>query len=383
MAKIPFLPRRSDRTTITRRAIVTAGPALALAGCATVRPRGEEGPGSGPWRRASPEDHGLSTAALEASAEKFGATGERQGLVVVRDGRLVFERYWATPYARAAPEQQNVSFSSGKSWGSTMVGHAYTNGLLRLDDLASKYHPSAVSGLKPGVTIRHMLNMSSGGTLNVKPSSIPPRRLDDPSPPGPGSEYQWTTVGEAGSPPGYGISIEPGTTFYYDGAVADHLADVVHAASGVSSHRYMMERIVAPLGCENFRYQPEGVDRNDNVRLGGSILLTCRDMARLGQLNLNHGRWDGRQLVAADYIRQAIAPSALNPAYGFLWWLNGSGRTANAPRSMYMAAGARGQFCFVLPDWNMVVTTMGFGPNSLTQQQAFEFLNPALPGAGA
>lgn len=367
---------------IDRRALLAASAAFAATGCATTPVAGrEQGPGKGPWKHGSPEAHGLSTAALDTAAAKLAAAGERQGLVVIRDGILVYERYWATPYARAVPEQRNVSFSSGKSFGSTMVGRAYTEGLIKLDDLASKYHPSAVSGLKPGVTIRQMLTMTSGGTLNVKPSSVRPKRLDDPTPPGPGAEYEWQKVGEAGSPPGYGISIEPGTTFYYDGAVADHLANVIAAASGMTSHRYMMTHVIEPMGCETLVYQPEGVDKAGNIRLGGSILMSCRDLARLGQLYLNGGRWAGRQFIAADYIAEAISPSPLNPAYGYLWWLNGSGRTPNAPRSMYMAAGARGQFCFVLPDVNMVIATMGFGEAQLTQVQAFDALNPALPKA--
>lgn len=368
---------------IDRRALLAASAAV-LAPQPVVAAGGREpGPGRGPWSQGRPDEHGLSAAALERAAEAIGSTGERQGLVIVRDGVIVLERYWDTPYARAQPDWRNVSFSSGKSWGGTMVGRAYTQGLLKLDDPAERYHPASASGLKPEVTIRHMLTMSSGGTLNVKPSSVPPRRLDDPAPPGPGAEYQWQTVGERGSPPGYGVSIPAGTRFYYDGAVADHLANVVAKASGMTSHRYMMSEVVAAMGCETLTYQPEGVDKAGDVRLGGSILMSCRDLARLGQLYLNGGRWDGRQLIAADYIAQAIAPSPLNASYGFLWWLNHEGRTPNAPRSMYMAAGARGQFCFVLPEQRMVVATMGFGANSLTAVQAFEVLGPALPGPSA
>lgn len=367
---------------IDRRAVLAASAAV-LAPQPVVAAAGEPGPGRGPWKQGRPEDHGLSAPALEAAADKIGATGERQGLVVVRDGLIVFERYWATPYAKATPDWRNVSFSSGKSWGATMVGRAYTQGLLKLDDLADRYHSASASGLKPEVTIRHMLTMSSGGTLNVKPSSLPPRRLDDPTPPGPGAEYVWQEVGERGSPPGYGVSIPAGTVFYYDGAVADHLANVIAKATGMTSHRYMMTEVVAPMGCETLTYQPEGVDKAGNVRLGGSILMSCRDLARLGQLYLNAGRWDGRQFIASDYIAEAIRPSPLNPSYGFLWWLNTEGRTPNAPRSMYMAAGARGQFCFVLPEQRMVIATMGFGANPLTATDAFDALNPALPGAAA
>jgi CubicO group peptidase (beta-lactamase class C family) len=137
--------------------------------------------------------------------------------------------------------------------------------------------------------------------------------------------------------------------------------------------------VVAPLGCENFSYQPEGVDKNDNVRIGGSILISCRDLARLGQLYLNEGRWGGQQLIANTYIREAISPSKLNAGYGYLWWLNGAGRVPAAPRSMYYAAGARGQFCFVLPQHDTVIATMGYGATQLSADAAWAALAAVLP----
>ena len=102
-------------------------------------------------------------------------------------------------------------------------------------------------------------------------------------------------------------------------------------------------------------------------------------MARLGQLYLNRGRWAGKQLIDASYIDAAISPSQLNPAYGYLWWLNGAGRTAAAPRSMYFAAGARGQFCFTLPEHDMVIATMGFGAAQLSADAAWDALRDVLP----
>lgn len=260
-----------------------------------------------------------------------------------------------------------------------MVGRAVTEGLLTTGDLVARYHDPKVSGLHPDTTIEHLLTMTSGGTLNVKPSSKAPRRLDDPAPPGPGVEYARQAEGERGSPPGYGVSIAPGSTFYYDGAPADHLADVVARASGLTSLRYMLDHVVRPLGCETFRYQPEGVDKAGNIRIGGSILLSCRDMARLGQLYLNRGRWGAERLITADYIDRATAPSRLNPSYGYLWWLNGQGRVPSAPRDMAFAAGARGQFCFVLPRHDMVIATMGFGAEPLSAEEAWRALAPALP----
>ena len=338
-----------------------------------------DGPGRAPWAFASATERGFDAGALDHAAEQMAARGERQGIVIVHRGAIVFERYWSNAWHRATPEWKNVSFSSGKSWGSTMVGRAYTEGLLQLDDLASKYHPPERSGLKPEVTIRHLLMMTSGGTLNVKPSTRRPKRLGDNAPPEPGDEYKLAKVGERGSPEGYGVSIPAGASFYYDGAAADHLANVIHGASGQPSHDYMMAHVIAPMGCETFEYQHEGIDKERNVRFGGSVLMSCRDLARLGQLYLNGGRWAGAQLIDRTYIASAVTPSPLNPNYGFLWWLNFSGRILNAPRAMYYAAGARGQFCFVLPAQDMVIATMGFGEEQLSGEQAWDALGAILP----
>lgn len=368
-------------SAIDRRAFALGSGAM-LAGCAgsarITAPGDRRGPGRGPWRSAPPASVGLTPAALDQAADALGAAGERQGLVIIKGGALVYERYWANAWHRAEPTWGNVSFSAGKSFGGAMVGRAITQGLLRLDDLAARYHPPSQSGLRDDVTIRQLLTMTSGGTLNVKPSSRPPRKLDAPAASGPGDEYQWQDKGEAGSPEGYGRSLRAGERFYYDGAAADHLADIVASACGRTSHDYMMSELIAPLGCEVFTYQPEGVDRRGNIRIGGSILLSCRDLARLGQLYLDKGQWGGRPLISADYIRQSLTPSPLNPAYGYLWWLNASGRVAGAPRDMAFAAGARGQFCFVLPSHDLVVATMGFGQAQLTADAAWAALGPAL-----
>ena len=349
----------------------------------TSREKGA-GPGSGPWAFESPEDHGLDAEKIKSTAEKVGKIGGRQGIVFVRDGVIVFEQYWANEYQLADPAHRNVSFSSGKSWGSSMVGVAVTEGLLSVADLAAKYHPPEASGLHPDVTIRHLLTMSSGGTLVRKPSTRIPRKIGDTRPrESRRIDYiRGDKPEKRRSPKGYGTTLLPGTLFHYDGVPADHLADIVAAAAGMSSHAYITAHLLTPLGVENFNYQPEGIDSNGNIRIGGSIELSVRDMARLGQLWLNKGWWEGRQLLDSGYIEAATSPSALNPGYGYLWWLNTTGRIAAAPRSMYFAAGAFGQYAFVLPEQNMVIATMGFSRKSGPAQDPsdiWEVLSEVLP----
>ena len=142
------------------------------------------------WPDGTPERSGIDATRLGAAADQIGAIGDRQGLVIIHDGHLIFESYWNGTYFKADPHWRNVSFSSGKSWGATMVGRAVKQGRLRIDDPAERYVPAARTGLLPGTTIRHLLTMTSGGSLVTKPSSKPPRRLGDTSPPGPPDEYR-------------------------------------------------------------------------------------------------------------------------------------------------------------------------------------------------
>ena len=338
-----------------------------------------EGPGSGPWNFGTPEEHGLDGAKIEAAADAVGQISGRQGIVFVRDGVVIYEKYWASEYQLAIPGQRNVSFSSGKSWGSAMVGVAVTEGLIRVDDLVSRYHPVEKSGFNPEVTIKHLLTMSSGGTLVRKPSTRLPRKLGDTRPRGAGINYIRADKPEKRAPEGYGTAIAPGSMFYYDGVPADHLADIVANASGMTSHAYITGHLLDRLGVEEFAYQPEGIDDNGNIRIGGSIELSVRDMARLGQLWLNKGHWDGGQLVDAQYVQDSITPSANNPAYGYLWWLNSTLQQPKVPASMYYAAGAFGQYCFVLPEQNMVIATMGFSLESGPSQDSSEMWDVLAP----
>ncbi len=342
-----------------------------------------EGPGKKSWKFGTPGDHDLDTVKIEAAANAVGQIAGRQGIVFVRDGVIVYEKYWGSEYFFAIPTHRNPSFSSGKSWGSSMVGVAVTEGLMKVDDLAVKYHPSEESGLHPMTTVKHLLTMSSGGTLVRKPSTQLPRKLGDTSLRGAGINYVRAEHPQKGAPEDYGRTIAPGSMFFYDGVPADHLADVIAGASGMSSHAYIKQRLLKPMGAEEFAYQPEGIDVNDNIRIGGSIELSVRDMARLGQLWLNNGLWDDKQLIDRQYIKDATTPSVNNPAYGYLWWLNSSLRVKKAPASMFYAAGAFGQYSFVLPEQNMVIATMGFSLKSGPAQDPnsiWDVLANVLPG---
>jgi CubicO group peptidase (beta-lactamase class C family) len=356
--------------------------AVAITAMAVPARAVEQGPGKGPWQFGVPEEHGLDSEQLKAVGDAIGRINGRQGLVIVRDGVIVYEDYWHDPdFHQATPAWRNVSFSAGKSWGSAVVGVAVTRGLIGVDDLVSRYHPPERSGLRPETTIRHVLTMSSGGTLVIKPSTRRPSRKTDNAPRGKGIDYLRVIKPVDDAPPGYGTTLKPGTVFYYDGEPVDHLANVIASAAGITSHEFSRTYLLEPLGVENFNYQPEGIDSEGNIRMAGSIEMSVRDFARLGQLWLNHGRWDGKQLIAAEYVAASITPSATNPDYGFLWWLHTTGkRQPGAPTTLFNASGAFGQLLYVLPEKNMVIATMGFSSERPPAGAIWNALAPIIVG---
>lgn len=341
----------------------------------------DQGPGAGPWQHESPERHGFDAALLKSVGDQVGEIAGRQGFVVVHDGVIIYEDYWSNRYHQPTPAWRNTSFSAAKSWGSALVGVAVTKGLINLDTLIDPLYSSDQSGLHPDVRLQHMLTMTTGGTLVIKPSSRRPTLKTENPAPGVGIDYVRVIKPEVGTPEGYGTTLEPGNVFFYDGEPVDHLANVVAAVSGESAREFSERFLLEPLGVENFRYQAEAVDSQGNMRIAGSIELSVRDLARLGQLWLNGGRWGGEQLIDPAFVEASVQPSALNSNYGYLWWLNtGEGRIANAPETMYYAAGAFAQLVFVLPESNLVIATMGFQPelDRLAPQKIWDAVGPLV-----
>jgi CubicO group peptidase (beta-lactamase class C family) len=91
------------------------------------------------------------------------------------------------------------------------------------------------------------------------------------------------------------------------------------------------------------------------TRWGGGVWISAMDMARFGYLWLRNGRWGSKQIIPADYVKQALTPSAHGPDYGFLWWLNTRGGAKTLPRNSFQAQGAGSNTIFVSPDHDLVI----------------------------
>lgn len=294
---------------------------IGISGC---EPEGLVLGGEDDWQVTAPEEYGLSSDKLNQAAEAIGKIVDRQCVVVIKNGTLIHETYF-----RGDAETRNYGYSVAKSFGGTLIGIAATQGYLSLEDKVATWVPNHSEKMNPEATVRHLLGQVSEA---------------DPV----------------------------GTLFEYDsGEVVDTVSRIIEAATGQNPVAYAYEQLLEPIG---IRHSSWGKDFNSRLPIGAGGNWTCRDLARLGQLYLNKGWWDGEEIVSESFIDEAIRPShpEANTAYGYLWWTNmgegkwyrpvtkGEGRLLpEAPETLYMATGLFGQLILVDPAQDLVITTAG------------------------
>jgi CubicO group peptidase (beta-lactamase class C family) len=344
--------RRSARRSAALGAALLAG-ALASSVHAAVPTPGAA------WQKVSPASVGLSAAKLGQIAAQ-GRKGKSNCLVVVRDGKLAGEWY----FNGTGPNTTQDVYSATKSVAGTLVGIAQDDGDLRIGDSASKWIPQWKSTPSGTVTVRNLLSMDSGRQWSVFTDYV----------------QLLASADRTRFAVGLRQSAEPGTVWAYNNAAEQTLDRVLQTATGKDVIGFAQRRLFAPLG---MTHTTMATDKAGNAQMFEGIHSTCRDMARFGVLMLNQGRWGGKQIVSADWVRQATGRSStsLNAAYGYLWWLNREGVIADvlvattlrsaqkapktgrlvpgAPSEMYWALGLGNQLIQIDPASRTVVVRLG------------------------
>ena len=310
--------------------------------------------------RASPESQGVSSQALLAFIEALdGSVDTMNSVVVVRHGQVIAEGWWA-PFGADTPHQM---FSLTKSFTSTAVGLAQAEGKLSVDDLVLKYFPditpAAGNDFQKAMRIRDLLAMSSGH--RTEPSFA--------------GSSSWTKTYFD-----HPVLHKPGTIFLYNTPNSYILSAIVQKATGQKEADYLQSRLFTPLGIGTPRWEtsPEGIN------IGGyGLWLRTEDIARFGQLYLQKGQWQGKQLVPADWVAAATTRQTSNGSsptsdwdqgYGYQFW-----RSRN---KTFRGDGAHGQFCMVLPEQDTVVAmTSGTRNMQGVMNVVWEKLLPALGAA--
>jgi CubicO group peptidase (beta-lactamase class C family) len=252
----------------------------------------------------------------------------------MRRGRVVFERYY---HGATADQQRNV-FSVTKSVVSALVGIALHDGYLRsLDQRLVEFFPEKLErGTDEDIrtiTLRDLLTMTAGYR------SEPVFATDD---------WVRTLMNRP-------LASNPGALWAYDDGSAHLVSAVLTNVTGMSLESFARRRLFGPLGIRPGPWTSDGQGHS----LGSTGLhLRPRDLLALGRLYLQNGRWQGKQVVPADWIHASTATQFSIPggfAYGYLWWVN------TGPHKGFLAQGARGQVVAVYPRYDVVIAITGTG----------------------
>lgn len=306
------------------------------------------------WTVSTPGAEGFDAQALAATfqAIRGGDFPGVDSMVVVRHQRLVAEGYF-NGYDRDTVHDLR---STGKSFVSTLAGIALSQGLLSLDDPVAQHVPDFerhqnMDDRKRAITLRHLLNMSSGLDCDDWNEGSPgweERMYDSPD---------WIAFVLD-----LRMAAAPGTQSRYCTAGVVLLGHVVSLRSGQALDAYAQQRLLAPLDIQESRWRraPDG-----STTGGTGFGLRPRDAAKLGALFASQGVWNGTRLVPESWI--ALASQRVttlgNQDYGYLWWKRRFQHGSVQVDALY-AAGNGGNHVFVVPSLDLVVAFTGSNYNS-------------------
>jgi CubicO group peptidase (beta-lactamase class C family) len=309
------------------------------------------------WPRnfIAPGGRYIGVADEPPDSEPLGPVRPREDVsgVVVRGGYIVAE--WGDT------RRPDMSFSIAKSYLAVLAGLAVQHRLIRdLDEpvAATAVDDGFASAQNAGITWRHLLTQTSEwqGTLWGKPDTIDHNRDLGKSELGRAVKGQLRPLQK------------PGTLWEYNDVRVNRLSLSLLQRFRRALPDVLRQTLMDPIGAapdwEWHPYWNSWIDL-DGRRLpsvpggshwGGGLWMSSRDHARFGLLIHRRGSWDGRQLLDAGWIDEMLTPSALNPQYGLLWWLNTDRAQApNAPASCRAARGAGSNVIWIDPEHDLVV----------------------------
>jgi len=289
-----------------------------------------------PLPRSTPEAQGISSQAIRDYVEAADKVNTQHSFMIVRHGHVIAEGWWKPE----AADKPHILNSLSKSFNSTAVGMAIEEGKLSLDDHVLKFFPADApaepsENLK-ALTVRDLLTMSGGH--DTEPKSV-----------GGGPSVKTFLA--------HPFVHKPGTHFQYNSMGSYTLSSIITKVTGKTSLEYLKPKLFEPLGIENptWAVSPEG-----NSLGGGGLKVCTEDIAKLGQLYLQKGKWNGKQLISEKWVEMATSKQVDNDkeshskigidwtqGYGFQFW--------RCTHSSFRGDGAGGQLMVVIPEKDTVV----------------------------
>jgi len=315
------------------------------------------------WRSSTPEEQGMDSGLLSAMLkELLDENYAIDSVTVVRNGYMVVN---VSIHPFSSTSKHNI-YSCTKSVVSALVGIAINQDYIEgLNQAVLDYFPQRTianrDANKEAMTLEHLLTMTTG--FRCQDSYL----------------YRWSGLNQMRESEDWvqfvldlPMESEPGERFEYCNGASHLLSGIIHETTGMSASEYAEEYLFDPLGISDVDWSssPQGIS------VGYSELkMHPQDMAKIGFLYLNEGRWDGEQIVPSEWVVSSTSQfisATLEDGYGYQWWVDDSG--------MYLALGYRGQFIFVIPEKEMVVVfTSSLEDNDfyLPQSLLNEFIIPA------
>jgi len=294
---------------------------------------------------AKPIDPVFAAGGKTYDTAGYMAAFRASGVLVLKDGKIVLERYGLG----RGPNDRWTSFSVAKSVTSTLIGAAIMDGKIKsLDDPVTLYIPELKGSAYEGVTVRQLITMTSGVKWNedyTDPNSDVAKVGLTQMEPGvnPVVSYMRRLPREAA----------PGTKFVYKTGETDLAGILLSNAVGKPLAQYLSEKIWKPYGMEQDGVWSEDIAGHE--RGGCCISMTLRDYGRFGQFVLDGGKAAGRDVLPTGWVADATSPHVKTPPYGYFWWLIPGG---------YEAEGIFGQTVSVFPNEHIVVVINSAWPGA-------------------
>lgn len=316
--------------------------------------------------RSTPEAEGVSSQGLLTFLDSAAVSShEFHSIMILRHGKVIAEGWW-DPYI---PELRHTLYSVSKSFTSTAVGFAVTEKLLSVDDRVVSFFPDqlpdTVSPFLADMTVRDLLTMTVGQS------------------PEPSNDI--TSSGSDWVPAFLNLPVvnEPGSVFLYNSMATFMLSAILEKVTGEKLINYLQPRLFGPLGIEGMDWEssPEGINAG-----GWGLRVKTEDMAKFGQLYLQKGSWNGKQIIPAKWIEEATtfkidqAPDIPSEIKADNDWMQGyCYQFWRSRNNTYRADGAFGQYIFVMPEMDAVVAITSESPDMQdVMNMVWKYILPAM-----
>jgi WD40 repeat protein len=296
------------------------------------------------WPVSSPEEQGLDPTKLDELFDYIDSQDiSIHGLVIMRHGVIIAEKYYSDEYHHYVQADKHQLHSVTKSITSALIGNAIKNGIIEnvnqeVLDFFPKKNFTNTENRKAEMTIEHLLTMTTGlewpewDIGYESPEDLADRML----------QCEDSVQFILDKP----MEADPGTDFNYNSGASHLLSAIIQQVTGNSTLDFARKHLFEPLGIEAiWETDFQGIARGHS-----NLFLSPRSMAKIGNLYLNNGTFNEKQVISEEWIiKSTIHNTSLpNPRYGYCWWIE-------EDLGGYVSAGLDGHFIFVLPKQNIVV----------------------------